>query len=588
MTKLLAKVLRLDVDRPAPGLAYSIPADNPFVGTPNVRPETWAYGFRNPWRIAVDRQTGAVWVGNNGQDLWEQAFRVERGANYGWSVMEGSHPFYLNRQAGPTPFVNPTVEHPHSEARSLTGGVVYYGEALPELRGAYIYGDYSTGKIWGVKHDGQRVTWHQELADTTLQITGFAADSHGELLICDHRGSPAGALYRLEPNRQDAAPIPFPKTLSETGLFASVKDHRLHSSLIPYSVNAPLWSDGSHKERWLGIPHEPGEDRRVELTATRGWNFPERTVVVKSFALEAEVGDPASRRWIETRILTKQEGEWVGYTYVWNDEQTEAALAPSAGLDRDLEIHVPRSREFPEGLKKQTWHFPSRAECMVCHSRAANYVLGLTTLQMNKDHDYGGRVDNQLRTWESLGLFRAAYLGEALADLKKELQSQGLTDSQADERVKELTATRDQRAATGESTLLPRSPQHYPRLVDPYDDAADLTLRARSYLHANCAQCHVEAGGGNAQLQLEFGIPDDQMKLFDAAPLHHKFELADPRLVAPGDPERSILLERLRIRGRGQMPQLATNVVDERAVQLLKAWIESLPKEAPAEPPASP
>src|SRR5262249_22920486 len=139
LTKLLAKVLRIDVDHPAPGQAYAVPPDNPFVKTPGARPETWAMGFRNPWRLTIDKKTGDLWVGNNGQDLWEQAYLVERGANYGWSVMEGSHPFYLNRKAGPTPFARPIVEHPHSEMRSLTGGIVYYGSKLPQLRGAHMY-----------------------------------------------------------------------------------------------------------------------------------------------------------------------------------------------------------------------------------------------------------------------------------------------------------------------------------------------------------------------------------------------------------------------------------------------------------------
>ena len=145
---------------------YSIPPDNPFVKHPGARPEIWAYGLRNPWRMAIDAKTGQVWVGNNGQDLWETAHLVARGDNHGWSVYEGSHPFYLNRKLGPTPPVTPTIEHSHSEFRSLTGGVVYHGEKLPELDGAYVYGDYSTGRIWAMKHDGTRPLWHRELADT--------------------------------------------------------------------------------------------------------------------------------------------------------------------------------------------------------------------------------------------------------------------------------------------------------------------------------------------------------------------------------------------------------------------------------------
>ncbi|MBM3459045.1 MAG: hypothetical protein FJX77_11010, partial [Armatimonadetes bacterium] len=249
MSRLTAKLLRLDVDRPEPGKGYSVPVDNPFVGREGIRPETWAYGFRNPWRMAVDRETGHIWVGNNGQDQWETAYLIEKGANYGWSVYEGSHPFYLNRKMGPTPLVKPTIEHPHSEFRSLTGGVVYYGTRFPELRGAYIYGDHSTGKIWGMKHDGRRVLWHRELADTSLQIAGFGTDSRDELLVADLGSSGQGGLYALDPTPKDLPPSRFPRRLSESGLFRSARGHRVQPSLIPYSVNSELWSDGAHKVR---------------------------------------------------------------------------------------------------------------------------------------------------------------------------------------------------------------------------------------------------------------------------------------------------------------------------------------------------
>src|SRR3989454_10256494 len=154
---LLGGVLRIDVDLTEGTQSYSVPKDNPFVGRINARPEIWAYGLRNPWRMTIDGQTGQIWAGNNGQDLWETAHLVKRGENYGWSVYEGSHPFYLNRKLGPPPAVLPTIEHHHAEARSLTGGVVYYGDASPDLNGVYVYGDYSSGTIWGARHDGSRV-----------------------------------------------------------------------------------------------------------------------------------------------------------------------------------------------------------------------------------------------------------------------------------------------------------------------------------------------------------------------------------------------------------------------------------------------
>jgi uncharacterized repeat protein (TIGR03806 family) len=564
-------VIRIDVHHPSAGMAYAVPKDNPFLDTPGARPEIWAYGLRNPWRITVDTKTGDVWVGMNGQDLWESAYLIERGANYGWSVMEGSHPFYLNRKRGPTPFSGPTVEHPHSEARSLTGGVVYYGDKLPELNGAYLYGDWSTGRIWGVRHDGKKVIWHDELAHTTIQITGFGVGPHGDLYITDHGNG--GGIYRLVPTPKDAGKkSPFPTRLSETGLFTSTKDNKPDPALIAYDVNSPLWSDGAKKERFIALPG----DTSIDFTTSRGWNFPEGAVLVKTFALDLKEGDPASRRRIETRLLTKQQGQWVGYSYIWNDDQTDATLVPAAGVDKAYAIQDAAS---PCGSRKQTWHYPSRTECMVCHSRAANFVLGPSELQMNREHDYGGVKDNQLRVLEHLGVLSVDWLAGARDKIKEEAKAEGLNDNEANDRVAKLTATRNQREAP-KSLLLATPPADYARLPDPYDPKQPVEARARAYLHANCSICHVEAGGGNAMMELEYTTKRDKMNVIGATPNHEKLGLENAKLIAPGDPDHSVLLQRISLRGTGQMPPLATSRVDEVAVKVIREWIEGMKGDA--------
>lgn len=571
MTSLLAKVLRLDVDRPAPGQGYAVPPDNPFVGKKDIRPEIWAYGLRNPWRMTADRKSGQIWVAQNGQDLWEQAYLLQKGANYGWSVMEGSHPFYPRRKLGPTPLVLPTVEHHHSEARSLTGGVVYRGQRFPELQGAYVYGDYSTGRIWAVRHDGKKVVKHWEICSSRLAITGFGTDAKGEILVCDYRRDDAG-LYRFEPIVPDPKAPPFPRTLSTSGLFRSVKGHVMKPALVPYAVNSVLWSDGAFKERWIAVPGE----EKIGYTRKRGWNFPDGTVIVKSFGLEMEEGNPASRRWLETRFLTRQGGEWYGYSYAWNEEQTEGFLVESKGEDRPFTLRVPVSAEHPEGRRKQVWHFPSRAECMVCHSRAANWVLGLSEIQMNRDFDYGGKRENQLALLERLGFFEVNGGAESRTFLKEKAEGLGLKGKEVEAYVKEQLPMQGDRAK-GKTHLLPAPPGELRRCVDPADEKADLTLRVRSYLHSNCASCHVEAGGGNAQMDLDFLVPLARMKVVDVPPVHDHFGVKDARLIAPGDPDRSILLRRIGHRDKGHMPPLATRHVDRQAVDLLTRWIRSLP-----------
>jgi len=586
MDLLLAKVLRIDIDHPDKGKTYSVPADNPFVGKPGIRPETWAFGLRNPWRLSVDPLTGDIWVGNNGQDLWEQIYRVRKGDNYGWSVYEGSHPFYLQRKLGPAPHVKPTFEHPHSEARSMTGGVVYTAKGFSDLHGAYIYGDHSTGKIWAGRMQGDKVAWHKEIADTTLQIVGFGHDASGNMLVIDHR--PKVTFYALRRSPPVPASQPeFPRRLSQTGLFTSVRGHQTHPALIPYSVNSPLWSDGARKQRYMAVAVTTDAKGKATVgtintgNATRGWAFPNGTVLVKSFGLKLATAGAENRpgksagvdQWVETRLLHREQGEWVGYSYRWNDEQTEAELVEGRGQDRVYSVVGAGG-----AIRKQTWHYPSRAECMVCHSRAAEYVLGLTTVQINRDHVHGGVAVNQLSLLSELGLASIKPLEELRARRKKQLEEDG-ADAAA---VKQALTKYTPELPPGH--MLSGQLLSKPSLVDPYSAGPSLELRVRSYLHANCAQCHVAAGGGNAQIELNFSTPIAKAKLLGVSPVHDTFKLPDAKLVVPGRPGRSVLLKRLQMRGRGQMPQLATSMADAKAVALVREWIKSLPVDE-AKPP---
>jgi len=569
---LQAKVLRLDVDHPDRGKAYGVPKDNPFVNTPGARPETWTYGMRNPWRMSFDRESGQMWVGQNGQDLWEQVYILEKGANYGWSVQEGSYPFLQGRKAGPTPILPPLLEHSHLDFRSLTGGLVYRGEKLPELHGTYIYGDYVTGRIWGARHDGKKVTFNEELTDTPYQITGFGTDSRGELLVTDFNTAEKGGFYYLEPTPKDSAPANFPKKLSEIGLFESVKGHIMQPGIIPYDVTAPVWHDGAHMERFLALPG----DSKIGFTTWRGWNFSDGAVIVQSLALEMEEGNPASRRWIETRLLTKQGADWQGYSYLWNEEQTEATLVESTGADREFEIKVPKRDQEPETVRKQTWHYPSRSECMTCHTRAANYVLGLNVQQMNRDFSYSsGVTDNQLRTLNHLGILTEEWGRQTLESMGWAMRAKNKTEKE----INDLLTLLEPRPMQGEIkpvSALVGKPEDYPRMVNPYDEKAGIDDRARSYLQANCSHCHIENGGGNSGFNLEFTTKLHEMKLVDEPPMHNTFGLPDACVVAAGHPERSVMFMRILHRSTGHMPPLGTLVPDSKGVDLLRDWMLQL------------
>ncbi len=559
LSSVFAKMLRIDVDHPAGGKAYSVPKDNPFLTVKGARPEVYAYGLRQLWRFNFDRKTGDCWGGEVGQDLWEMIYHIKKGGNYGWSVKEGTHDFRPERKKGPTDILPPIVEHSHTDFRSITGGFVYRGKRLPELAGRYIYGDFDTGRVWAfkpveivstfneqgpdgkirpVKHRWYKQIDHRELARTTYRIVGWGEDAAGEIYFLDFTG---GGIHRLVKATRKDDSARFPRKLSQTGLFASTKDHTVAPGVIPYSVNAQLWSDGAAKERFIAIPGAGriGFDEIVYPQpppgAPAGWRFPDGTVLVKTFAMDMERGNPKSRKRLETRILhfqkfpgTQEYGDqyWRGYTYVWNDDQTDADLLDARGADRLLKIKA------GDKVVTQNYRFPSRAECTMCHTNAAKFALGVNTLQMNRDHDYGGVVANQLATLEHIGLF---------------------------------------------THKLPAPPEKLPKLADYTDPGQAAAVRARAYLHSNCAHCHTKWGGGNAEFKLLATLPLKELGIVNTRPAHGSFGLTDGRLLVPGHPERSLIYHRMNLTGLGRMPHIGSRVVDGLGCKLVHDWIEQLP-----------
>jgi mono/diheme cytochrome c family protein len=178
-------------------------------------------------------------------------------------------------------------------------------------------------------------------------------------------------------------------------------------------------------------------------------------------------------------------------------------------------------------------------------------------------------------------MLRVDWLAEAKQAVRQEAATRGLQEAELNAYLARQFHSQGQRQPTS-TALLFQAPSAYARLADPYDEQAELDVRARSYLHVNCAQCHVQAGGGNAQIDVSFSTPAQKTKLFDETPQHHTFGIAEARIVAPGFPERSVLYRRMQMRTAGQMPPLATSRVDEQAVRLLHDWIEQLAPAIPA------
>lgn len=201
--QLLAKVLRIDVNRAEKDKPYAIPSDNPFIGMRGARPEVWAFGLRNVWRMAFDRKTGDLWGGDVGQNEWEEIDLIVRGGNYGWNPREGKHPFARGKSGEfGSDYIDPVVDYPRNEGISVTGGAVWRSEKHPSLNGVYIYGDFGSGALWGLRHEGGttlgpkvllkggKSKWSSidQLNDGTLVLTSMEGGERGP-----------GALFELVP-----------------------------------------------------------------------------------------------------------------------------------------------------------------------------------------------------------------------------------------------------------------------------------------------------------------------------------------------------------------------------------------------------
>ena len=533
VSNLLSNILRIDVDHPSANRPYGIPADNPFIETENARPEIWAFGFRNPWRMSFDRVKGDLWVGDVGWQLWEMIYRVERGANYGWPIMEGPQPALPESKRGPAPISPPVVFHAHSEAASMTGGFVYHGSRLPELQGVYVYGDFQSGKVWGLKHDGRQVTWQKELAQTPLQLVSFGEDNSGEIYLVDYQRTQQ--IYRLVPNPDDGLHATFPRKLSETGLFTDVVSQTPAAGVLQYEINAHHWADHTQSERWMAIPGiEP-----VQIESDSKWMIPNGAVLAKTVSIEMTKGDPTTRRRLETQILHREADSWRPYTYAWSNDQTDAELVPSSGFSRLLSV---QDSSAPEGLREQTYRFAARSECQMCHNP---WVEMKTT---------------------SVGIQTASPLGLSLMQLNR--QSDG-SDSE-----NQLVSLQKAGWISGK---IPTALKDAARFTDPYQTTAALNDRVRSYLHVNCAHCHQPHAGGSAIIDLAYDVKLEDTKLVNAKPGQGAFGISDAALIRPGDPSGSVLHYRLAKTGSGRMPRIGSEEIDEIAVSMIREWIREMP-----------
>jgi uncharacterized repeat protein (TIGR03806 family) len=506
---LLGKILRLDVSS---GTDYSIPAGNRWAGNPRCTtgtgavecPEIHAYGLRNPWRFSFDTGTGELWAGDVGQNAWEEIDRIVSGGNYGWRFREGAHCFNPSTgcptDSGGDALLDPDAEYDHSLGASVTGGYVYRGAGIAALAGRYVFGDFISGRIFAhTPASGVRAP--DALLDSSLSISSFAEAEDGELYVVDY----GGGLYRIDADGGGAPTVP--DLLSASGCVSDADPTEPADGLIPYRPNAPFWSDGADKTRWMALPN--GQNITVETDGD--WKFPSGTVLVKNFAL--------GTRLVETRLFMRHpDGVWAGYTYEWNDAQTEATRVVGG-----------KRRDFGT----QEWIYPSESECLQCHTEAAGRALGLETAQLNGDLSYPqtGRTANQLGTLDGIGVL---------------------------------------------SPPLGGAPATLPAYPDPGGVAGSTAERARAWLHTNCAGCHRPGGPTGSTQDLRFTTTLAQTNACDVEPASGDLGIANARLIAPGEPARSVLLARAARRDATGMPPVGSALVDDAGVALLTDWIAGL------------
>ncbi|WP_256872970.1 PQQ-dependent sugar dehydrogenase [Candidatus Entotheonella palauensis] len=496
-------ILRIDVDRGEP---YTIPPDNPFVGMANIREEIFAYGLRNPWRFSIDRETEELWAGDVGWNSWEEIDLVVSGGNYGWKIMEGNH--CVEAGCDPSGLIPPVIEYSHDIGRIVIGGFVYRGQAIPELTGSYVFGDGTSRDIWRIVDDADGSPQRQNIARVRESAPHtFAQDLAGELYFTSARSAPQGLQKIIPAAASTSGASAFPTTLSQTGCVNPADPQAAAEGTVPYGVNSALWSDGATVRRWMAIP----DDTQLVAQPDGDMTFPIGTVLVENFSFDSMP--------VETRLLIRHDdGGWAGYSYEWLDDGSDAVLLEDGKI-----------KELANG---QTWIFPSRTQCLACHTQVAGYALGLELAQLNGAFTYPstGRTANQLVTLSHIGY---------------------LHDPQE------------------------RLPEQLPALAAVGDDSRPVEDRVRSYWHANCSGCHRPEGPTPALTDFRFFVDIEAIQVCHVAPQLGDLGIEDAELIAPGAPERSIVYQRMNRRGPRQMPPLATSLVDTTAVDVLEQWILS-------------
>jgi len=439
-----------------------------------------------------------------------------------------------------------------NDAYTAIGSITFSAAAAAQYNSIASVGFYANGVLYGNVSNAPYTLTVSGVGAGSYSLKAVATDGSGltgtsdpvPFTVKPGSGLPYGLAVRgqVPPyfNMPSTIIGSLPPLLSQAGVFADTPNMIPISGLIPYSPNVALWSDGAGKTRWMGLPYPGGPvtpDYQIGFATNGEWSFPAGTVFVKHFSLITdETNAAAPPRRLETRLLVRDpNGSVYGVTYKWRPDNSEADLL-SGSLSENILI------TNATGVRTQVWYYPSRSDCLACHTPAANYVLGLKTRQLNGNFTYpsSGVTDNQLRTFNRLGLFYPAI----------------------------------------DEANIP----NYSQMVALTNLTASVTNRFRSYIDANCAQCH-RPGGLGTSFDARYDTPLESQSIINGSVLGN-LGYDNAHVVTPRDVWRSILYQRANtIDPLIKMPQLARNVIDTTAVSVMADFINSLPGTPALAPP---
>lgn len=502
-------LLRLDVAGLTEPLMYGIPADNPYADATGAAAETWAVGLRDPAGCAVDGARARVWCADAGA-FGSEANLVPAAADLGWPRFDG--PTCLEEegcdaieQTAPAGWVRLGEDDCGVGAMALADGMD------PGIDGAVVYADRCSGRVFAAR-PGTAPTdpiARSIVGQLEPAVSVMAADPAGGIWALDAEGR----LGRMAVDRPEGT---FPTRLSGSACFEDLAALAPAPDLVPYELNAPLWTDGAVKQRYIVLP--PGETITIEDDGTL--RFPLGAIILKTFAYALDAAAPTVVTPVETRVMIRRAYGWEFHGYVWDDAGREASLMDGAQARRLVALVGGEPTEVEHT-------FPSRDDCQVCHGTGDVPALGVRLDQLAREVRYADGAASQLEVLSEIG-------------------------------------------------LLDRAPPEVAAMADIHDAQASREERARAYLHTNCAHCHRPGGWTPPDLtmDLRWSTPTAETELCGVPPQYGSPFPAAYR-VTPGNGEGSLVWQRISERSLWSMPPLATSVVDPDA-ELVREWIDGM------------